>query len=305
MEAAPDQEPRARAYALALMSALCSGSGAVVGKIGVGGASTATYLAWLFGFSAVFSAVWLGLAPRREPRRFSRRGAGLLALHSALAVGGAGGWYAGLVTLGASVAAFSGRAEVLVTIALGAWLLGERLRRLEVVGGGVALAGLALMCLPDEGTGGFRMGFVWVFLGALGWGASEVLAKVAVREVDANTAVLVRSLLMAVGWIAIAVVTGEARVPPTYVVVAAAGAALLGPVAARAFYMHALRTLGVSQAALVGQAQPLCAALVAYVVLGDRLTLLEWTGGLVLLLGTMLVVRGARAPTSPVARPRG
>jgi drug/metabolite transporter (DMT)-like permease len=306
MEAAESHVPRrARAYALAFASALCAGAGAVVGKIGVGGASTATYLAWLFAFSALYSAVWLALAPRREPRRFTRHGCVLLAGHAALAVVGTGGWYAGLVTLGPGLASFSGRAEVLVTIALGAWLLGERLRRLEVLGGALALSGLALMCLPEGGAHGFRMGFLWVFLGSLGFGSSEVLAKVALKEVDANTFVLARSLLLAAAWIGIALVTGEATVPAAYVVFAAAGAALLGPVAARALYMHALRTLGVSQAALVAQAQPLCAALVAYLVLGDALTPLEWAGGLVLLGGTVLVVRGARAPSSPVARPRG
>jgi drug/metabolite transporter (DMT)-like permease len=222
----------------------------------------------------------------------------VLVVHSALAVAGTGGWYAGLVTLGVGLAAFSGRTEVLVTIALGAWLLGERLRRLEVVGGALALAGLALMCLPEGGTGGLRVGFVWVFLGSLGFGASEVLAKVALREVDANTAVLVRSVLLAAAWIGIALVTGEAKVPEGYVVLAAAGAALCGPVAARVFYLHALRTLDLSRAALVAQVQPLCAALIGYAALGDALAPLEWAGGLVLLLGTVLVVRGARAPVT-------
>lgn len=290
---------RPRAYGMALASALCAGASVVAGKIGVGGAATATYLAWLFTLSVAFSGVWSLAAPRTQPRRATPRGRRLLLAHAALAVAGCWGWYAGLVALGPGVASFASRAEVLITIALGIALLGDRLRRLEVVGGLLALAGLVLLCLPGETGAGERAGLAWVLLGALAFGTSEIFAKVAVLEVDTSTFVLARSALLALAWIALALLTGAALLPPPYVVAAAAAAAFLGPVLARGLYMHAIRTLPLSRAALLAQVQPLCAALIGFLVLGDLPRPLQWAGGLLLLAGTMLVVRAARAPAPP------
>jgi probable blue pigment (indigoidine) exporter len=225
-------------------------------------------------------------------------------VHAALAVLGTGAWYTALTTLDTGVAVFAGRAEMLVIVGLGALLLGERLRWLEILGAVVAIAGLTLMCLPGDGSDGVRIEVLWILLGAVGFGSGEILAKVALREIDANTFVLGRSVLLALAWVGIALARDGATVPAPYVLLAAAAAALLGPVGARILYMHALRTLTVSRAALVAQVHPLCAALVAFAVLGERLSAREWLGGLVLLAGTVLIVRGAR-PSVPAAPPAG
>lgn len=298
--AAVEGPSRARAYALMFASALCGGASVVAGKIGVGGTSVPVYVAWLFVFSTAFTLLGRRLERPETGRPVSARGRRLVLLHVACAGLGCWGWYAGLLKLGAGVAALASRAEVLVSITLGIVLLGERLRRLEVLGGVVALGGLALLCLPASSVPGEGIGFAWILLGALAFGSSEIPSKLAVAEVGPTRFVLARSVLLALVWTGVALGSGAALVPAPWVLAAAATAALLGPVVARWFYLHAIRTLPLSRAVLLAQVQPLLAALFGWLVLGDSPRPLQWAGGVLLLAGTMLVVRGARVP-APVS----
>jgi drug/metabolite transporter (DMT)-like permease len=290
-----------RAYLLAFGSAAAAGSGAVAGKIGVTGAPVATFLTWLFGFAVVFASAWLLLAPPPRGLRITRRGIALVAAHAALAGLGCWGWYTGLAALDAAVASFLSRTEVLITIALGIALLGERLTRLEIAGGTIAILGLVLMRLPLGKPLGpeHAAGISWVLLGSLGFGASEIPAKLAMRETDPTTFALARSVPLALGWLVVALLTGTAYMPAWPVVASAAGVGLLGPVVARVFYLSALRVLALARVSLVVQTMPLFTALVGFVALGTAPQPHEWAGGLLLIAGTLLVVRGARPRALP------
>jgi len=269
----------------------------VVGKLGVEAAARPVFLAWLFAFGTLFAGVLTLARPPREGRRLTAHGARLLGAHSVLACLGCWGWYEGLTHMHAAAAAFVSRAEVLITIGLGVLVLRERLRPVEIMGGLLGLTGLLLMSLPTDGeAAGRASGVGLVLLGSLGFGASELFAKRSVGEVDPGTFVLLRSASMALVFNVWAALAGSPLLPPAVALKSAAIVALLGPVIARALYMHALGTLALSRAALVAQTQPLFAALVAYLLLADVPTTLEWLGGLVLGLGCALIVTNARGP---------
>jgi drug/metabolite transporter (DMT)-like permease len=283
------------AVLLALASALAAAAGAVVGKLGVAETSRPVYLLWMFGFSTLAAAA---LWPLRRPasgRRITRRGLGLLVAHALLGCLGCWGWYEGLTHLQAGTAAFVGRAEVLVMIAVGVVLLGERLRAPEIVGGLLGIAGVVLMSLEREGGPPDRLqGVAFVLLGSLGFGVGELFAKRSVGEVDPGTFVLVRSALMFTFFAGWAALGAAPWLPSPRALLSAAGVAILGPLLARSLYMHALQGLALSRAALLAQTQPLFVALLAFGVLGTWPGPLEWVGGLLLAIGSALIVWNAR-----------
>jgi drug/metabolite transporter (DMT)-like permease len=66
--------------------------------------------------------------------------------------------------------------------------------------------------------------------------------------------------------------------------------ALVGPFLARTLYMYSLKHLPVSKAALVNQSQPLFVALFSAILLRTLPSRREWTGGLLILAGALLLV---------------
>jgi drug/metabolite transporter (DMT)-like permease len=303
--AAAEQAGRTRAYVLAIASAATAGASTVLAKVGITGTPTANYLAWMFGSAVLFSAVARRVVPQGPPRPVTRGAMALLVLHALLAGLGCVCWYTALGWMDVAVATFVGRSEVLVTVALSLLLLGERLTRLETLGGAVAIAGLVLMTLPlgRAPEAAHATGILWILVGSFAFGGGEILAKPLLRTMSPTTFAFLRNVLLATGWTVVAFLTGVAEVPTWTVLLSAAGVALAGPVIARVLYLSAIRVIALSKAALVAQSMPLFAALVGFLALGTSPQPHEWAGGLVLLLGTLLVVRGARPPELPVASP--
>jgi drug/metabolite transporter (DMT)-like permease len=66
--------------------------------------------------------------------------------------------------------------------------------------------------------------------------------------------------------------------------------ALVGPFLARTLFMHCLRHLDISRAALINQSQPLFVALYSAILLHTLPSRREWTGGLLILGGALLLV---------------
>ena len=67
--------------------------------------------------------------------------------------------------------------------------------------------------------------------------------------------------------------------------------------------MLALRSLELSKAAVIGQAQPLFAALVSFALFRSLPRPLEWMGGALILLGCAFLVRGvAQRPVGELGK---
>jgi drug/metabolite transporter (DMT)-like permease len=66
--------------------------------------------------------------------------------------------------------------------------------------------------------------------------------------------------------------------------------ALVGPFLARTLFMYSLRHLPISKAAIINQSQPLFVALFSAILLHTLPSRREWTGGLLILGGALLLV---------------
>jgi O-acetylserine/cysteine efflux transporter len=298
-EAAPSRRSGpAWGYALAGLDAVLAGFGIVVGKAGAEALPPLLFGFWLTLFAAAFtSAFWVAGRRERRPRLVSRRRLVLLAvLHAAISFGAIALFYGGLAGLQPAVASFLGRAETLVAILLGVLLFRERFRAMEGVGLFLALGGIAVMRLPSAIAAEAGEGRAYALLlgGATLFGVSEVVTKVAAKGVPASTFVLVRNGALAVLFLAAALATGDLALPPAPPLLSAAGAALLGPTLARLLYMEALRWIDLSKAAIVNQAQPIAAALLAFLAFRTLPRPLEWLGGGLILLGSALLILGRR-----------
>ena len=171
-------------------------------------------------------------------------------------------------------------ASVFVVGTLLGWLMnGERVRRLHVLGGLVALMGLAVL----SGLGGDRSaggpfatwrgdvlfvlaGAMWALFTALmrRWSIDPLRGTLAVGTASGALAPLVFGTMMLMG-----ATTGLDDVPTTTIVVQAICQGFLGGIVAVAALMGAARRMGTATAVLLPSFTPVAALAIAVPVLGD------------------------------------
>jgi drug/metabolite transporter (DMT)-like permease len=97
-------------------------------------------------------------------------------------------------------------------------------------------------------------------------------------------------------WMAFDVVSGTA-LPADWRIWAVMGLiGLIGTLIAHALFVMALRTIRPSSAGIVATAEPVFAGLIAFLVLGDRLQLLQVVGAAVIVAGIIMVQAGSNRP---------
>lgn len=92
--------------------------------------------------------------------------------------------------------------------------------------------------------------------------------------------------------------------PPVMVGVLVAWVVVLGTVAPFGLVLLGLRLIGAPRTGLVGTAEPVMAGVIAWAVLGERLTPVQIVGAAVVMAG-IVVAESARAPRSTAAAPVG
>jgi len=199
-------------------------------------------------------------------------------------------FFAAIDLLDPTVASFLGRAETLVTIAFGVAFLGERFRKVEIVGAVLVLFGVGVI----RYTGGVEIskGFVLCIVSCVLWGVTEGLAKVAVKHASPLFFTWGRTVLLAPAFWATAIASDQGLVLPdsTRLWVLVIALSLSGPVVARYLYMKCLTLLPVSRAALINQSQPIFVAAIAGIALGVLPGVREWIGGGVIIAGCLVLV---------------
>ncbi len=244
---------------------------------------------------------------RGGPAPLDRRHAATVALYGLVAVAGAQlCYFQAIQHLSVAVALLL---EYAGTVLVVGWMWGRHRQvpsRTSATGAGVALAGLALV-LDLVGSHHLDpVGILW------GLGAAVGLAAYFVVSADGDGAL--PPLVVAWGGVsigAVAMVAATAagllpwRAPLRDVVLAHAQVSWLVPVlgiglmAAAVAYVTgiaAARILGARLASFVGLAEVLCAAVYAWVLLGERLSPVQLVGGVVMLAGIALVRLGEAAP---------
>jgi len=197
-------------------------------------------------------------------------------------------WW-GLSYIDPTVAAFLSRFQTPATVLLGILLLGERLKRKEVLG--VILVFCGIFILRYKAGVGFSRGFLLVLGSALCFGVAEVVARKGVLEVEPSVFAFVRNLIVTLLFILLNLAWGLPKLGDfgelwylTPVV------ALLGPFLARLTFLYAIRRVEVSKASILNQTQPLFVAILAFAFLRTIPGFREWIGGIFILGGCIMMI---------------
>ncbi len=257
-----------------------------------------------FAFLAVrFTIAALALAPgtRFRPRPAGGELWGGVLLGALVAVGFIA-QTAGLVITTPSRSAFIVSVSSVLAPVIALVLLGERPGWLTAAALALATLGIYLLTAPD--AGGLNRGDLLTLVCAACFGGQIVAVTELARRYDARRLVFVQVAATAVGAALAAALFERPHISWTPGFVAALGytvafASTIGFL----LQMHAQRAMSAARAALIFCFEPLFAAVTSWLVLGERLSLLQWGGGALILVGMVLAELPSRPASSVVRHP--
>ena len=267
--------------ALLLATALW-GTSFVAVKSALADATPLAFLTVRFGIAA------LALAPgtRFRPRPTGRELSGGALLGGLVAVGFIA-QTAGLVTTTPSRSAFIVAVSSVLAPVIALALLGERPRWVTAVALAVATLGIYLLTAPD--AGGLNRGDLLTLICAVCFGGQIVAVTELTRQYDSRRLVFVQIAATAVlGALATALFERpQIHWTPRFI-----GALLYTVLFASTIcfllQMRAQRVMSSARAALIFCFEPLFAAVTSWLILGERLAWLQWSGGALILVGMVL-----------------
>ncbi len=168
---------------------------------------------------------------------------------------------------------------------------GHRISRLAVLRLGLTLLGVYLLTY----AGGVSIDWLGVMLmitGGAGYAWMLVLGQWATADVDSRTVTLYTLTAMALTVTIARLVSGQPWPPISsegWTAILLLG--LIPTALARLLVFAGLRLLGGVQTSLLGVAELLVTLVMAFVILGERLTPLQWLGGGILVLSVVLIGR--------------
>ncbi len=224
----------------------------------------------------------------RAAFRQTRQGWFWLAMFTACSWLAIWAFWAGVQKMDPSLAAFINRLEVLIAITLGIIFLGERLNRIETLGAVVSVVGIIVMKMTLRIE--YSEGFWLVLIGAILFGVTEFVSKVAVKHVDPVALAFVRNMFLAVMYWIVVLAGGISfdGIGRVWIGVLALG--LLGPVMARMAYLLALKRIELSKVAVISQSQPVFVIIIALLALGQLPSVKEIYGGVLLTAGCLIMI---------------
>jgi drug/metabolite transporter (DMT)-like permease len=170
------------------------------------------------------------------------------------------------------------------------WLVDRTLPdRLAGLGLVIALGGMALLTRPGDLGGGPNAGDLLTLLCAVCF-AAHMVATGAFAQRFRVERLMMTQIVVSAGLTTLATPLLETpRFDPTPVLLAmVAYEAILASVVAIRLQLAAQRVLTPTHTALVYTLEPVVAALTSMVITGDRLTPLQWVGGLCIVVGSVL-----------------
>ena len=254
-------------------------------------------VAWRF--LVATAALWLLIALTRRHVPPRRRWPSLLALGVIYAVN-ATAYLAALQWVSASLASLVFFIYPAVVIVLAAVFLGEQLSRPRVLGTLIAISGCALI-VGFDGHGADPFGLLLILI-AVAFVAIYILwGKTLIQDAPAHGAAAVS--LLATGAVAAlaAVLFGGLALgggPRGAFLVALMG--VISTAVPVTLLLVGIRDIGPGQAAVFATVEPLLTVLLASLLLGERISILQYAGGLVLLSG-VLWLRMQRPRLPPAA----
>ena len=258
------------------------GHGFVAVKSALADATPFAFLTVRFGTAA------LALAPvtRFRPRPVGRELSGGALLGVLVAVGFIA-QTAGLVITTPSRSAFIVAVSSVLAPVIALALLGERPRWLTAAALALATLGIYLLTAPD--AGGLNLGDLQTLICAVCFGGQIVAVTELTRRYDPRRLVFIQIAATAV---VAAIATAVFESPQIHWTPRFIGALLYTVLFASTIcfqlQMRAQREMSTARAALIFCFEPLFAAVTSWLVLGERLSAVQWGGGALILVGMVL-----------------
>lgn len=204
----------------------------------------------------------------------------------------------GLDLTSASKAAFITGLSVILTPLLSALWLGSRVAPRAYLAAIVALAGLGLMSLSGD-AGGIGAGDFWLVGTALAYAFYIVYLGHVARELPVLSLAGAQHWPMALlAWLWAFPHVGELSEVPAATFAAIAYLALFATALVAVLQVMAQRVVPAPLAALIFLLEPVFASLFAFLLLGERLGLLGWTGGVLVVLAMLISEMPRRKPSN-------
>jgi drug/metabolite transporter (DMT)-like permease len=302
----PPQGSRARTYGLLLATTLFWGGTAVAGKLVIRGIPPFTVGIFRYGIAGAVLAVAFrrqlpGLRSLRRSDLWLLLWAGILGITLNHVF-----FFLGLVFAPAAHGAIiPPTISPILTMLLAARLGRERVTQRQVAGILVCLVGVVLVVRPDRLAGGSGtstlLGDLLFVVGGTAWGVYSYLSKVAMLRFSAvgtlvcamgiGTVLLLPLALAERPWNALHEAQSQAWGALGYLTVA-------GSLLSFLWWNVGIRHLGAGRTAVFTNLVPLFGVLLAWLVLGERLTPLQLAGGL-LAVGGVVVCQASPAGAAP------
>jgi drug/metabolite transporter (DMT)-like permease len=180
----------------------------------------------------------------------------------------------------------------LVALTAGVLMFGERLGAAKMIGLVAALGGAFLMTATRADDSGTLLGNGLAALGMFGYAAYLIVVKQARTRHDTLSIMVWSSVTSAVLMFAIAAIAGEQILPHTlegWMVVITLG--FVAHVLGQGLVAFGMRTAPVGLASILLLIQPVVAAIAAWAIFDERLTVLEGIGAAAVLAGLALASR--------------
>lgn len=288
------------ALAALLLGAVAIGSSAIWVRLAETGPVATAF--WRVTLAVPFLALW-ALSERRQPEERPRADAKGLIAAGGLFAGDLAFWHLSiLLTSVAAATLLANLAPIFVTLAGWLWFK-ESVERKFVFGLVVALAGVALLISADFGGGpSALLGDAFGIVTALFYAAYLLQIKRLRARLSTARIMAASSLVTAAILLPVALALGETMMPGSvrgWSVVL--GLALVSHVAGQSLIAYAFAHLPASLGSVSLLVQPVCAALFAWMLLGESIGPLQLAGGAVALVGIRIAQRAAISPPARTA----
>ncbi|MBI2164739.1 MAG: DMT family transporter, partial [candidate division NC10 bacterium] len=178
------------------------------------------------------------------------------------------------------------------TMLLAAWLAREQITRSQIAGTVVCMVGVVLVARPDglgsTASARLLLGDLFYLLGGMAWGLYSFLSKVAMHRLSALATLaygmaigcvfLIPVAILERPWVALASASPLTWASVLYLTVA-------GTILAFFWWNLAIQRVGAGRTAVFTNLVPVFGVLLAWWVLGERLTPLQLFGGLLTVAG--------------------
>jgi drug/metabolite transporter (DMT)-like permease len=292
--------PARKGLVTVLASAACFGTlGVLVGLAYAGGARPLALLTWRFALAALLLAAWQAF---RDPRSLVP-GKGDLLRFAALSVTGYGAgslcYFYGVREAGASVTTVLLYTYPAIVTLIGRVAYRERVSGMRMAAIAITFGGCVLIAGAGGGGSVSPLGL------ALGLGAGvfyALFSTLSYRWMGRKPRLVLMTYMFAFSAVLMglaASASGEGLAVAGWDRMAwiAFGLIVALPTfAAVLLYLRGMSILGPAPAAIISTAEPVFAIALAAVVLGERLSPLQWAGAALVLVGVVLSEAGAKPP---------